>query len=57
VLGVRDNHLVEITQGLTGNEEVIVQGKDLVTDGLAVKTAPVNIPSGTKSQTSAEGKS
>ncbi len=57
VLGVRDNQLVEITQGLNGNEVVIVQGKDLVTDGVAVKGPPVSVPSGTKPQTGAEGKS
>ncbi len=57
VLGVRDNGLVEITQGLSGNEVVIVQGKDLVTDGVAVKAAPVNVPSDPKPQPSKEGKS
>jgi membrane fusion protein, multidrug efflux system len=44
VLGVRNNQLVEITQGLSGTEPVIVSGKDLVTDGAAVEARPVETP-------------
>lgn len=45
VLGVRNEQLVEVTQGLTGTEPVIVSGKDLVTDGAAVEARPVDAPS------------
>ena len=44
VLGIRSNQLVEITQGLTGGETVIVSGKDLVTDGLKVEPRPMDAP-------------
>jgi len=37
-IGVRQGNLIEITKGLTGNEEVIVSGKDLVHDGTPVQT-------------------
>ncbi len=36
-LGVRDENRVEITRGLQGDEQVIVSGKDLVSDGTAVQ--------------------
>jgi len=41
-IGVRDENRVEITKGLTGNEQVIVSGKDLVHDGTPVQTQPLN---------------
>jgi multidrug efflux pump subunit AcrA (membrane-fusion protein) len=44
VMGVRSDQLVEVTQGLTGAEPVIVSGKDLVTDGAAVEARPVEPP-------------
>jgi len=37
-IGARDDNRVEITKGLTGNEQVIVSGKDLVHDGTEVQT-------------------
>lgn len=40
-LGGRSEHRVEITKGLTGTEEVIVSGKDLVSDGTAVQAHPI----------------
>jgi membrane fusion protein, multidrug efflux system len=43
VLGVQNNGLIEITKGLTGTEPVIVSGKDLVTDGVKVDPAPMDV--------------
>ena len=40
-IGVRDENRVEVTKGLTGAEQVIVSGKDLVHDGTPVQTEPV----------------
>jgi RND family efflux transporter MFP subunit len=40
-IGLRDEHRVEITRGLHGNEQVIVSGKDLVHDGMPVQTQPL----------------
>lgn len=37
-IGARNGSLVEITEGLTGDEQVIVSGKDLVYDGTPVQT-------------------
>lgn len=37
-IGIRQGNHVEITKGLTGHEEVIVSGKDLVHDGTPVQT-------------------
>ena len=37
-IGVRQGNQTEITKGLTGNEEVIVSGKDLVHEGTPVET-------------------
>jgi RND family efflux transporter MFP subunit len=37
-IGIRQGNHVEITKGLTGHEEVIVSGKDLVRDGTPVQT-------------------
>ena len=36
-IGLRDDNRVEITKGLTGSEQVIVSGKDLVHDGTPVQ--------------------
>lgn len=41
-LGAQDKQLVEIMQGLTGNDPVIVSGKDLVTDGAKVDSRPLD---------------
>ena len=40
-IGTRDDNRVEITKGLTGSEQVIVSGKDLVHDGTPVQTQPL----------------
>lgn len=40
-LGVRADKMIEVTQGLTGNEQVIVAGKDLVSDGVTVQARPM----------------
>jgi len=40
-LGARSEHRVEITRGLTGDEQVIVSGKDLVSDGTVVEVHPL----------------
>ena len=37
-IGAREENRVEITKGLTGSEQVIVSGKDLVHDGTPVQT-------------------
>lgn len=41
-IGVRDENRVEITKGLSGGEQVIVSGKDLVHDGTPVQTQPLS---------------
>ena len=40
-IGAREGNRVEITKGLTGDEQVIVSGKDLVHDGTPVQTQPL----------------
>lgn len=40
-LGSRVDHRVEVTKGLTGDEQVIVSGKDLVSDGMSVQAHPL----------------
>jgi RND family efflux transporter MFP subunit len=40
-LGSRVDHRVEVTKGLTGDEQVIVSGKDLVSDGMSVQAQPL----------------
>lgn len=40
-LGARADKLVEVTKGLAGTEQVIVSGKDLVFDGIAVQARPL----------------
>ena len=37
-IGIRQGNHVEVTKGLTGHEEIIVSGKDLVRDGTPVQT-------------------
>jgi membrane fusion protein (multidrug efflux system) len=41
-IGVRNDNRVEITKGLTGDETIIVSGKDLVHDGTPVQAQPMN---------------
>jgi membrane fusion protein (multidrug efflux system) len=41
-IGVRNDNRVEITKGFTGDETVIVSGKDLVHDGTPVQAQPMN---------------
>ncbi|MEW6245499.1 MAG: efflux RND transporter periplasmic adaptor subunit [Nitrospirota bacterium] len=41
-VGSRVETRIEVTKGLTGDEEIIVSGKDLVTDGTAVQTKPLD---------------
>ncbi|MEW6543486.1 MAG: efflux RND transporter periplasmic adaptor subunit [Nitrospirota bacterium] len=40
-VGVRAGTRIEITKGLTGAEQVILSGKDLVTDGTSVQASPL----------------
>ena len=40
-LGSRVDNRVEVTKGLGGDEQVIVSGKDLVSDGMAVQAQPL----------------
>jgi membrane fusion protein (multidrug efflux system) len=40
-MGARHDNRVEITKGLTGDETVIVSGKDLVHDGTPVQAQPL----------------
>jgi membrane fusion protein (multidrug efflux system) len=40
-LGSRIGNRVEVTKGLAGDEQVIVSGKDLVSDGMAVQAQPL----------------
>lgn len=40
--GDRTESLIEVTKGLTGTEQVIVSGKDLVHDGIEVQARPLN---------------
>ena len=41
-LGARDEKRIEITKGLTGDEQVILSGKDLVSEGTIVEAHPMN---------------
>ncbi|MDP9132944.1 MAG: efflux RND transporter periplasmic adaptor subunit, partial [Nitrospirota bacterium] len=40
-LGVRVENRVEVLKGLTGDEQLIVSGKDLVSEGAAVQVQPL----------------
>ncbi len=40
-LGSRVDNRVEVTKGLAGDEQVIVSGKDLVSDGMSVQAQPL----------------
>lgn len=41
-LGARAENRVEVVKGLTGDEQVIVSGKDLVSEGATVQTQPMD---------------
>ena len=41
-VGSRVENRIEVTKGLTGSEEVIVSGKDLVSEGTVVEAHPLN---------------
>ena len=45
-LGSRVGNRVEVTKGLAGDEQVIVSGKDLVSDGMAVQAQPLEAGKG-----------
>ena len=45
--GISDGRWVEVTEGLTGTEEIVVVGKGNLTEGTRVKASPYNLPSGT----------
>lgn len=45
--GITDGRWVEVTEGLTGTEEVVVVGKGNLTEGTPVKSSPYNLPPGT----------
>jgi len=41
-LGLRVDNMIEVTKGLTGDEQLIVSGKDLVTDGTVIEARPLD---------------
>ncbi len=45
--GITDGRWVEITQGMSGDEDVVVVGKTKLTEGSAVTASPYNLPEGT----------
>jgi RND family efflux transporter MFP subunit len=45
--GIDDGGWVEVVEGLTGNEDVIVVGKNNLAEGQAVTASPYTLPSGT----------
>lgn len=45
--GITDGRWVEVTEGLTGTEEVVVVGKGNLTEGTHVNASPYNLPPGT----------
>jgi RND family efflux transporter MFP subunit len=44
--GIDDGVWVEITEGLSGTEDVVVVGKSRLADGKPVKASPYNLPAG-----------
>lgn len=48
--GFDDGVSVEVTEGLTGDEDVVVVGKTGLTDGATVKASPYNFPAGMPSK-------
>ena len=47
--GISDGRWVEIVEGLTGSEEVVVVGKSSLTEGAILRTSPYSLPEGTPS--------
>ena len=47
--GIDDGVWVEITEGLSGNEDVVVVGKSRLADGKPAKASPYNLPAGKSS--------
>ena len=45
--GINDGRWVEVVEGLTGNEDVVVVGKTNLTDGMRIEASPYNLPEGT----------
>ena len=45
--GLSDGRWLEVVQGLTGTEDVVVVGKTQLSDGTAVRASPYNLPEGT----------
>jgi RND family efflux transporter MFP subunit len=45
-IGLDDGVWVEVVEGLTGNEDVVVVGKSGLIDGTPVKASPYNFPAG-----------
>ena len=43
---IDDGVWVEVTSGLSGDEEVVVVGKSRVSDGAKVNASPFNLPAG-----------
>ena len=41
-LGARDGNRIEVVKGLAGDEQLIVSGKDLVSEGVPVQTQPID---------------
>ncbi len=44
--GLSDGQWVEIAEGLTGTEEVVVVGKSSLVEGVALRPSPYNLPEG-----------
>jgi membrane fusion protein, multidrug efflux system len=44
--GIDDGLWVEVVEGLTGEEDVVVVGKSGLIDGQAVQSSPYNLPTG-----------
>jgi multidrug efflux pump subunit AcrA (membrane-fusion protein) len=45
--GIDDGSWVEVTEGLTGNEDVVLVGKGNITEGQTLAVSPYNLPAGT----------
>jgi RND family efflux transporter MFP subunit len=45
-VGLDDGVRLEVVEGLTGNEDVVVVGKGGLSDGTRVKASPYNVPAG-----------
>jgi RND family efflux transporter MFP subunit len=55
--GITDGRWVEITSGLTGNEDVVVVGKRKLVDGAPVVASPFHLPDATHGQQKFERRS